>query len=175
MGFSVDYNKTLQQQYSDRIAQNHISESKLDSLCEKIETSVADMHRPIVISKSANRAQISRCDHEIQDIGPLMTSLTYDYVKQTIHDNDEIAISGYISSYNVNTFSGRIYSIEEDRPIPFELDEQARGRRNVGLITTSQHNHGQTPFTPSALVNLSGTKLVSVTNKTKKFLITAVE
>lgn len=174
MGFPVDYNKTLQQQYGDYLKSQDISESKIDSLCEKIENSVADMHRPIVKSQSATRGQITRCDYHRQDIGPIMSPVTYEYVKQTIHQDDEINITGYISSYNVNTFRGRIFSIQEDRPVPFELSETARGRRIVGLITSSQHNHGQNPFSNSAIINLLGTRLVSVTGKTKRFLISSV-
>jgi hypothetical protein len=176
MGFPADYNKTLQQQYKGYLDKKEISETKIDSLCEKIENSVADMHRPIIISKSALRGQVSRSDNDDgMMVGPLMSPITYEYVKQTIHDNDVIDISGYVTSYNVNTYKGRIFSIEEDRPIPFELNESSRGRRNVGIITSSQHYHGQTPFSPSALINLQGTRLVSVTNKTKRFLIGTVK
>lgn len=175
MGFPVDYSKTLQQQYYEHLRANDISESKLDSLCEKIENSVADMHRPIVISKSATRGQITRCDYDKSDIGPLMSPLTYDYVKQTIHDDDEVQVSGYISSYNVNTYKGRLFCVEEDRPIPFELNESARSKRIVGLITNSQHNHGQTPFSHDALITLTGTRLVSVTEKTKRLLVDGVK
>jgi hypothetical protein len=174
MGFSVDYSKTLQQQFSEQLRSRNITESKIDSLCEKIETSVAEMHRPIVISGSAMRGQISRCDQKVQDIGPLMSHLTYEYVKQTIHDDDDIGISGYITSYNINTFRGRIFSVEENRPIPFELNESARGRRSVGQVTRSQHNHGQDPFSASALIELRGTRMISVNNKTKRFMIDRV-
>lgn len=174
LGFPVDYDKTLQQQYFEN-QQDPITESKIDSLCEKIEASVADMHRPIVISKSAKRGQIFRCGHEREMVGPLMSPLTYDYVKQTKKEDEEEQSVGYISSYNINTFTGRIYSIEEDRPIPFELDEGTRDKRTVGIITRSQHYNGQTPFDDRALVTLTCNRLVSVTGRVKRLLVLSAD
>ncbi|HEY0413912.1 MAG TPA: hypothetical protein VGD66_12310 [Allosphingosinicella sp.] len=47
MGFHPDYDKTLQQQYREHLAEKGITKEKLDSLSEKIEPSVAEIHRPI--------------------------------------------------------------------------------------------------------------------------------
>ena len=49
MGFHVDYDKTLQSLYNEKV----INEEKLDSLTEKAEPSIVEMHRPIVASKTA--------------------------------------------------------------------------------------------------------------------------
>lgn len=174
MGFPVDYNQTLQSQYRKHLHGLDISESKIDSLCEKIENSIADMHRPIVISKTANNGFITRCDYDKVNVGPHMSQITYDYVRQTIREDEEIIVAGYVTSYNVNTYRGRLYSIEEKRPIPFELDETARSRKNVGLLTRSQHNHGQKPFSPEALVEITCIRMVSVTDKTKRFIVGSV-
>lgn len=46
-------------------------------------------------------------------------------------------IKGRISSYNSNTFKGRIYSAEEGRPISFELQPSAKGDYSLQLIIAS--------------------------------------
>lgn len=51
--------------------------------------------------------------------------------------SEEIIIKSYISSYNSNTFKGRIYVIEEERPISFELAEAVRGEIIIQLIVDS--------------------------------------
>lgn len=171
MGFHVDYDKTLQQQYFEANRQD-VTEAKLDSLCEKVEASIADMHRPIVISKSANRGQVSRCgNRDERPIGPLLNTLTYDYVKQTKREDETQDVVGYVSSYNINTFKGRVYSIDEQRPIPFELDEKARDKATVAILTRSQHINGQAPFDDRAMVSLTCQRLVSASGKVKRYMV----
>lgn len=175
MGFHVDYDKTLQQLYAENNPDKPITVEKIDSLCEKIEASVADMHRPIVISKSANRAQLTKLGYETRNIGPLLSPITYDYVKQTTKDQDDSTVTGYISSYNINTFKGRIYSIDESRPIPFELDDSIRNKKAVGILTRSQHINGQSPFAQDALVKLVCRKMISSAGKVKRYLVLQVQ
>lgn len=174
MGFHVDYDKTLQDLYYSDQKNRPITAEKIDSLCEKIESSVADMHRPIVISKSATRAQVTDCTKERRPIGPILSPITYDYVKQTNKEKEDILIVGYISSYNINTFQGRIYSVDESRPISFELSEEARNKKTIGTLTRSQHINGQNPFSYEALVRLRCRKLVSATGKIKKYLVLSI-
>lgn len=175
MGFNVDYDKTLQQQYGDYLRNRAITPEKIDSLCEKIETSVAEMHRPIVRSETATRAQIARCGAARRDIGPILSPITYEYVKQTNKEEDESVILGYVSSYNINTFRGRVFSIEEKRPIPFELEELARSKKQIAILTSSQHYNGQDRNSPNALLTLYGRRLNSPSGRTKKFLVQRVE
>lgn len=174
MGFHADYDKTLQQLYSEN-NQSSISPEKLDSLCEKVENSIADMHRPIVISETAKRAQVERCGAQGGAIGPLMSSITYEYVKQTRREDEESFVDGFVSSYNINTFTGRVYSEHDGRPIPFELEEAARNRRIVGMLTRSQHINGQTRFDPAARVRLHCNKLISPNGKIKRLSVNSVE
>ncbi len=175
MGFNVDYDKTLQQLYYETHNGRMITHEKIDSLCEKIESSVADMHRPIVISESATRAQVSKCWGDQRDIGPVLSPLTYEYVRQTTTEDDDIFVVGYVSSYNINTFKGRIYSLDERRPVPFQLDETARTKSNVGVLTRSQHINGQSPFSSEALVKLTCRRMVSPTNKVKRYIVFAAK
>ena len=71
---------------------------------------------------------------------PLSKSLsfsTYEYLNEAITEDKSEIISGRISSYNSNTFKGRIFVSEEGRPVSFELSESARDDATVGLIVNS--------------------------------------
>ncbi len=48
-------------------------------------------------------------------------------------------VKGRISSYNANTFKGRVYVPKFGRPISFELSPNARTKHAVRLITSSLH------------------------------------
>lgn len=174
MGFHADYDKTLQQLYSEN-SNSNISSEKLDSLCEKIENSIADMHRPIVISGTANQAQVQRCGVSSEPIGPLMSSRTYEYVRQTNREDEETFVDGFVSSYNINTYNGRIYSEQDGRPIPFELTEEARTRTTVGVLTRSQHINGQNRFDHAARIRLHCNKLMSPTGKIKRLSVNSAK
>jgi len=175
MGFHVDYEKTLQQQYTEHLAIRSVTPEKIDSLCEKIETSVAEMHRPIVRSKTATRAQVRRCDRGKKDVGPILSPLTYEFVKQTRPENEETVLLGYVTSYNINTYKGRMFSLEQRRPIPFELEDTAKTKQQIALLTNSQHINGQDRNSHTALVALRGNRLVSPTGKIKRFSTRQVE
>jgi hypothetical protein len=69
---------------------------------------------------------------------------------------------GKVSSYNVNTFKGRIYLRGEKRPISFELADVARGAQDISLITSSLRAHAR-----DRLADGSEVKLVCFTNKSK--------
>jgi hypothetical protein len=148
LGFHVDYDKTLGQQYEEakkeRSSLPPLSEPKIDALMEKIEGSVKSIHRPIVGSETAGIANLLsyRGGTEV----PLLARFdreTYEYVNYTLRDDRPILVNGRISSYNINTFKGRIYSFEEARPIPFILTETARDIHFVNLITWSLNQNAQ--------------------------------
>lgn len=46
-------------------------------------------------------------------------------------------IEGKVSSYNSNTFKGRIYVLTEGRSVPFKLDIGCRSDLVVGLVVSS--------------------------------------
>jgi hypothetical protein len=175
MGYHVDYSETLQSQYYKHFHSKGITEERVDSLCEKIEANIADIHRPIAISRSANRAKIIRCGTNHHQVGHDFTQATYEHVKQTIKNPNLTDIEGYISSYNINTFKGRIFSIKDHRPIPFELDHGIRNSQQIGVITRSQHFNGQRRNDPRALVRLTAHDLHSPNEKIKGFLVVNAE
>ena len=96
-------------------------------------------------------------------------------MKQTIRSPDSHVLVGKVTSYNVNTYKGRLYVMEERRSVPFELMEGARGRGQVGVITRSQHIHGQNRSDPKAVIRIEAFKLQSSTGRLKRLHVTDVE
>ena len=58
LGFHVNYEKSLYETYKESLTERNITPEKLDSLMEKTESSISDMHRPIVASESANEGRL---------------------------------------------------------------------------------------------------------------------
>lgn len=145
LGFSPNFEETLGKQISDyRKAHNRTQISKdlsierFDSLLEKTESGIKALHRPIVKSESANTVQFafrSGARSEILDVYGNVE--TYSYIDEVVTSEDFSKYCGSISSYNANTFKGRIYMQEEQRTIPFELAKEVRTARNIKLITES--------------------------------------
>lgn len=176
LGFHVDYNKSLYINYKEELENRSITSEKLDSLIEKTESSIADMHRPIVASESANQARLFWMNYSgPQQIGPDMTELSYDYISRTIRREEIIEHEGLVSSYNVNTFKGRIYLPVEQRPIPFELDEIAKTRQNVGLITSSLRTNATERSKSDGLIRLHGNRLESSTGRLKALIVKSID
>lgn len=141
-GFHVDYNKSLGQ-----LAEEHAlkeaglrvpSESQVDSLVEKIEPAVREMHRPIYKSKTASKATIKtkQDDYTNQTSQPLSYS-TYEFIKQSVISEGTESLSGKVSSYNINTYKGRVYIPRFNRPISFVLDHDCRNSEAIKTIMWS--------------------------------------
>lgn len=172
LGFHVDYEKSLYESHKEALDERKITPEKLDSLMEKTESSIADMHRPIVASESANQAHLFWINYEgPKQIGPEISKLTHDYISRTIRRDETIAHEGLISSYNVNTFKGRIFLPDEQRPIPFELEEAARTAKNVNLITSSLRTNASSRGTSDGLITLHGQRLESSTGRLKALIV----
>lgn len=151
LGFHVDYEKTLGQQYEELKSKGEtdlpiLEQHRLDSLREKCENAILDMHRPIVKSETAVRAEITgtiggrslKFDH------PLSRS-TFEFARETITSEAPSEFVGRVTSYNTNTYKGRIYVPNSGRPIPFKLTTDARDLRSVSLVTESLVANGQDP------------------------------
>jgi hypothetical protein len=153
LGFHVDYDKTLGQQYEElkkaKQPTKGLSESQFDSLIEKCEHSIKEMHRPLVKSQTAEKAVLTaHVGGASTPLGPPLTRETYEYVAYTERSQTPSQFAGRVTSYNVNTFKGRMYVTQHGRPIPFELAESARGVQSLSAITAS--------LTASALARLQG-------------------
>src|SRR5262245_44922668 len=90
------------------------------------------VHRPIFESGTATRARITARLPEREDlIGHELTAQTAEYLRFTKRTDNVVVQGGVITSYNVNTFRGRVYVPAEGRPIPFELSDTARGEAEI--------------------------------------------
>jgi hypothetical protein len=148
LGFHVDYDKTLGQQYEDIKSQDSttetLSQARFDSLVEKCEVAIREMHRPISKSRTALKGRLIAIEGTDEAlIGPPLTNETYEYIAHTERSSGIEQIDGRVSSYNINTFKGRIYAFREGRPIPFELLETARDDQSIAAITASLSANAQ--------------------------------
>jgi hypothetical protein len=149
LGFHVDYSKSLGQQYEElqktkALTPPELSESRMDSLTEKCEVAVREMHRPISKSETATTAHLIASVGESQRvIGRPLTRETYEYMAYTTTDDSASEFEGFVSSYNMNTYKGRIYVPQFGRPVPFELSQTARDPRSILRITSSLSANAQ--------------------------------
>ena len=141
LGQHVDYGKSLGKAYEEAKRNNvkvpQIRESQADSLIEKCSTAIREMHRPIYKSETATAGSIS--SNFAGTARPLSTTLTletYDFIHETRVADAQEAVVGRVSSYNSNTFKGRIYVAKFGRPVPFELAPNSRTQKTIRFITT---------------------------------------
>jgi hypothetical protein len=176
LGFPVDFDKTLAQSHEEYLRSKKITPEKFDSLIEKTEASIADMHRPIVASKSATKALLFGYPDRgaPERIGPELSELTYDYISRTRLEPDESTIEGVISSFNINTSKGRIYVFDEKRPIPFELAEKVRDGTSLYKITSSLRSNARRRDLRAGHIVLKGRRLVTSTGRLKAVVVSEV-
>ncbi len=142
LGFHVDYDKSLGQLYEENKKKNIelpvVREAQLDSVIEKCSVAITEIHRPIYKTQTADMAEISGIiGNRKVPLNKQFTFETFQYVIEE-HTEDEVnIISGFISSYNSNTFKGRIYVPEEERPISFTLSESAQSEHCIQLVVDS--------------------------------------
>lgn len=142
LGVHVDYDKSIGQIVEEHKKQNgkdlHLEQHKVDSLIEKCTTAITEIHRPIFKNKTATTANIiTELPSKKIQVGPELTLNTFAYICEEFADDEPVIIKGRISSYNSNTYKGRIYVASEGRPIPFELGVSCRRDSVVALVTAS--------------------------------------
>jgi len=142
LGFNVDYDKSLGQLYkeyeSKKIVIPKIEVYQADSLIEKCSNAIKEIHRPIYKTKSATRAKVTSNIQGIErPIKGEFSSQTYDYIREIIVSDDEEIIKGRITSYNTNTFKGRVYVSAIGHPVSFELSDSAKTEDGFKLIVAS--------------------------------------
>lgn len=178
-GVNPNYDKTIGEQYREEKLKNpnfpDLSQSKIDSLVEKCQSAVYRMHRPIIASKTAREAAIYYDDGsgEIKNTGSIDTD-TYDYMQYNKRDTSEVVILGKVTSYNINTFKGRIYIPEEHRPIPFILSDTARNPENINLIASSLAASARENMTNSSDLRCFVYRNRSRTDRLKSLVLTSV-
>jgi len=180
MGFHVDYDKTLGQAYKNMKLEGEnrfpiLEQSKLDSATEKCETAIGEMHRPIVKSGTAESAQIIHItDQRRKAFGHGLDADTFEHIRHTIQDNETSELSGRVSSYNVNTHKGRIFLPDERRPIPFELENEARSFSDIRKITNSLGINAINRSDSDADVSIAAYKLRSKSGQLKALKVVEV-
>ncbi len=142
LGFHVDYDKTLQQLHEEHRKATQlparIEQHQLDSLTEKCAGALINIHRPIFKSKSAVQATLSvSYGGDPIPIGGSLNISTFEYLRESFTDDTPTFIEGRVSSYNSNTYKGRVYVASEGRPISFELAEDNRSDAIVRMVTRS--------------------------------------
>lgn len=177
LGVHVDYNKSLGQLVEESRRANSklpaLREPQADSLIEKCSTAIREMHRPLYKTHTATTGVIT--GNVAGGIVPLQTKLTlqtYDYIKETRLGDVPEVLAGRITSYNANTYKGRIYIHEFGRPVSFELTLNAQSNESVRVITTSlQLNATKQGGKPGGLVHVIALKNTSRTGQLKSLFI----
>jgi hypothetical protein len=98
------------------------------------------------LSKTAKSGDIVSNTNGV--LRPLTATLDYDtfeYMDVTREEDFPENFVGRVSSYNINTYKGRIFIPKEGRPIPFELSDSARNSRVISLVTRSLADNAHTP------------------------------
>jgi hypothetical protein len=179
LGVHVDYEKTLGVQYKElrktRAQIPELSEERLDSLIEKCEPAIRDMHRPIVKSETAHKAKIlTRVAGTEYPLTVPLTRETFEYVAYTERSESPLDFMGRVSSYNINTYKGRIYLPQHNRPVPFELAEECRDAISVMTIVRSLSANAERRGGPEAEIFFNAFQNLSRTGRVKSLYVTSI-
>ena len=170
MGFHVDYDKTFQQQLSEQRNKGVVTQAKVQSLIEKCESSIADIHRPMVGSRTAKVACISgkpTTNERETKLGPDMTPLTYEYLMDERNSDSIEELTGKVSSYNINTFKGRAFILQEGRTVSFELTDKAKTPKQTNRVTRSLRLNNADKKDQRALIEVHGYRVESRNGRLK--------
>lgn len=182
LGYHVDYNKSLGQ-LSEEAKSKHqpklpdIKEHQVDALIEKCSRAITEMHRPIVKTETATQCIISGnyTGRQNHPLNAKLTRGTYEYIHETVTSKVPNVMEGRISSYNSNTYTGRIYIPAMGRPVAFELEPHAQSNPSVQVITTSLFHNALKQFKePGSLIHVVAFENKSKTGTLKSLTISKV-
>lgn len=179
MGFHVDFDQSLGQQYDAlpkeiREIVPKLTEDRFESLSEKIEPALKEIHRPIIKSRTASSGRIlgrNASDPFEVPIG----DRTYKYLISSNRETDMTEFTAKVSSYNINTFKGRAYIDEARRPIPFYLEEVARNPAAVSRVTTSLRANARRRLSDDSTVEFIGFANRSPTGRLKSISVVDID
>lgn len=178
LGVHVDLNKSLSQLYEEaqknKVKLPLIKQHQADSLIEKCNTAMHEIHRPIYMTGTAGKAEITATIN--RERLPLETNFsmqTWEYIHETRTSDEEEAFVGRVSSYNSNTYKGRIYVEKFGRPVSFELSKNSRGQKIVELVTSSLQSNALRAYKEDeGRVYFKGYQRTSRSGQLKSLLIT---
>jgi hypothetical protein len=182
LGFEVDYEKSLGKSYKEHKKMLEekqlpiLEQSYFDSVVEKCEPAIKDMHRPIVKSQTARSAKIHFSDKDEVDQKALNTFLneeTYEYISGKMQ-GEFVRINASVSSYNMNTYTGRIFVPEKKRTIPFILSDEIRDKKSIEMITTSLGRNALDTRDSSARLIFGAVEIVTVNNRLIKYIVKSI-
>ncbi len=180
LGFHVDYEKTLQAPYAE-LKKNRdndlpiIEQSQFNSVIEKCEYSIKEMHRPIVKSGTAQRATILfRTDKVQMPLNNPLSEVTFNNMRSSSEDEEPVMVRGKVSSYNLNTYKGRVFVPEEGRPISFNLAYGEEFSLSVAKITSSLQANAKDRSSDSSTVVLRAYKTFTRSGLLKSLLVVEV-
>ncbi|MEF3367001.1 hypothetical protein V3H18_10695 [Methylocystis sp. 9N] len=173
LGFHVDYDSTLGKQIESlRVSEKSLKlpdQNRLDSVVEKTSKAIEAIHRPIVSSRSAESAEL-KLSYSGKPTTIKFDKETYDYVSYSSISDISHKHEGRISSYNINTYKGRIFLAEYNRSLPFELAETARVDRVISLVTRSLYRSANRN-TGDPQLRIKALEVLSRSGQLKKLLI----
>lgn len=178
LGVHVDLDKSLGQLYEEaqknKVKLPVIKQHQADSLIEKCNTAMHEIHRPIYMTGTAGKAEIMATIN--REHLPLKTSFsiqTWEYIHETRTSDEEEYFVGRVSSYNSNTYKGRIYVEKFGRPVSFELSKNARSQKIIELVTSSLQSNALRAYQEDeGRVYFSGYQRTSRSGQLKSLLIT---
>lgn len=152
LGVHVDLNKSLGEIYEEAQKKKQslpvIKQHQADSLVEKCNTAMHEIHRPIYKTGTAERADVTATVGRTKI--PLRVPFTlqsWEYIHETRTSDEQEHFVGCVSSYNSNTFKGRVFVEKFGRPISFELAQDTRDKRTIELVTTSLQSNALRKYT----------------------------
>jgi len=165
----------LQQQFKEHNEKtgSNLDQSRIDSVVEKCENAVIDIHRPIIKSESAIEAKI-RCKYKGEKLKkiPKLTSETYEYISETIKSDLRKTYQAKTTSYNINTYRGRVYVPDlGNRTIPFVISDNSRNRKLIRKLTNSLNIGATDRETEDSFIYINCSKNISSTGRVKSLVI----
>lgn len=145
LGVHVDYNKSLGKLYEEakkkELPIRPVQQYQADSLLEKCHTAIQEMHRPIYKTQTASEAAITaNVSGKDEPLNTTLTLDTYEFIHETRTSEAPETFKGKVTSYNTNTFKGRVYIPMFGKPVSFQLSPNSRSQKTARLITTSLRN-----------------------------------
>lgn len=179
-GQELDYDDSLREIYDRALKQGTSGilmpkRHRFDSLVEKMEPSIIELHRPIVGSETAISAKVfDPVRRKTIESAPRLNARTSDQVRYRIRSEDADFVAGRISSFNMNTFHGRLVTLDEKRPIPFFLTPGGRSEEGVRLIAKSLSENIADPESDDSLIEFRVWRDRTRTGRTAKLIVLKV-
>lgn len=185
LGFHPKLDESLVMQYEEFQKQKNdakkivpLNTARLQSLTEKCQNSIKEIHRPIYGKNTATSAVINcNIGNQIIQVGPELNMGTYGSLIGLKESNELETFEGRISSYDVNTQKGRIFIPELLRSIPFELERNSLSILDRERLIDSLKAYQRVNDTVSDIgfIKLKGYRVTNFQNDIKKLFIVDME